>query len=51
MDVKVQDQKMLIRFFDIRGNIPFEFVSKGTTDNLTPYAEVLKRLFKAMRGK
>jgi hypothetical protein len=33
MDVKVQDQKIFDRFFDISGIIHFEFVSKETTVN------------------
>jgi hypothetical protein len=35
---------MLICFFDIRGIIHFEFVSKGTTVKQIFYVEVLKRL-------
>jgi hypothetical protein len=50
-DVKVQDQRMFISFFDIRGIIHFEFVPKGATVNQTFYMEVLKRLVDAVRCK
>jgi hypothetical protein len=41
---------MLVSFFDIRGIIHFEFVSEGTTVNLTLYV-VLKRPIAAVRHK
>jgi hypothetical protein len=34
-DVKVQDQQILICFFDISGIIRFEFVPEGTNVNQT----------------
>jgi hypothetical protein len=42
---------MLICFFNIRGIIHFEFVTKGTTFNQTFFVEVLKRLIHAVRRK
>jgi hypothetical protein len=50
-DVKVQDQSMLICFFDISVIIHFEFVPEGITVNQAFCVEVLKRLIDAMRHK
>jgi hypothetical protein len=48
---KSKIQKILIRFFDIRDIIHFEFVPEGTTVNQTFHVEVLKRLIDFLRCK
>jgi hypothetical protein len=50
-DVKVQDQRNVDHFFDIRGIIHFEFVPDGTSVNQTFYVEVLKMFIDIVRRK
>jgi hypothetical protein len=40
---------MLITFFDIKGTVHFEFITKGQTVNHAYYVEILTRLREAER--
>ena len=42
---------MLLTFFDIRGNVHYEFVPTGQTVNQVYYLEVLERLHEKVRWK
>ena len=42
---------MLIVFFDIQGNVHFEFLSQGQTMNQTVYEEILRRLVRSVHDK
>jgi hypothetical protein len=48
---KPQIKKILITFFDIKGDVPFEFVLQGQTVNKVYYVEILKRLREAVSRK
>jgi hypothetical protein len=45
---KSQMKTMIFTFFDIKGNIHFEFISQGQTVNQAYYVEVIKWLYEAV---
>jgi hypothetical protein len=41
---KSQNRTMLITFFDIKGNVPFEFIPESQIVNQASYIDILRRV-------